>query len=288
LAQVRECGHCSKLTPLFQSMNYMDYPEHDHNIGYYCGLFPKRGVLAVIAVGFFLTYLWEIVSWVIFARRLAELEALPGSHCYGIRCPSEFSCTFQIETTVLFRYAFEVILGVFCSISGILGAFYWDPKQMKIFGTYLAALAAFTMIICAGDLIYQGTCDAYPSNMISVMPVLSHVKTGRAELAELHMAPTSEVDGIMGYRLGPSMYLWRCLALFCIYAFLAYESYNLAYLYQYGKLGLGPCFRLSDHAGKLHGKMGDFRVDLIRANPKQHHEKEVVGGYGTIEPTVHY
>lgn len=260
-----------------RSCDICDVPNtHDHNFGYLCSCISRRFLIVAVAACFFVGYTVEVIGWVIFARDLADQDANPASHCYGIRCPSVFSCVYQHDTTLLVRYAIEVIFGIACALTGVVGAYGWNPRWTRVFGVYLAATAFLQLVFGGFDWIYCDVCEAYPANIVASMPVLSGVRGGRVHLSELHMVDTALVDEIFGYDT-LYYYLWRTLAYFLLTIWVSYECFVLAWRYENGEMGLGPNFKLGDGFGDVHALHGDFRMDL-----KRMHGHNPVAGYGTL------
>lgn len=246
---------------------------HDHNIGLYCKLIPRRTVLEVVALLVFLRYVGEVLTWVIFAQDLYDRDRHQGEHCFGIRCPSPFSCPYQHETTLLVRYAIEVLVGTVCALVGFLGALNWNSNQLRVFATYLLLLAGLSFVVGLADFTYTEVCGSYPANIVASMPIHGMVHGGRDRAAELHMVGTTAVDEIFGYHLTGWYLGWTAV---CVAAslFFANEAYQASEYFATGPVGLYPNFKIADGFGFLHA---DRRVDLRRL-----HYTEPVGGYGTI------
>jgi len=249
---------------------------HDHNVGYYCcGLIPRRTVLEVIAVVVFLRYAFEILTWIIFARDLADRDRHPSAHCVGIRCPTALSCQYQHETTLLVRYALEVLFGIAASLLGFLGVLNWNAKYARVFGYWLIFAAGLHFVLGLADFAYVEICDAYPSNMVATMPIFGQVHGGRAHLraAELRMVPIPEVDEVFNYDL-MEWYIYRAVLMVLVSLFVGIETLSAAALFHEGQLGMGPTFKIADGFGYIHV---DRRLDLRRL-----HYTEPVAGYGTV------
>lgn len=257
---------------------------HDHNVGYYCRLVPRRVVLEVVAALVFLRYAGEIILWLIFAREQFDHDRLAGSHCFGIRCPSVFSCIHQHETTLIVRYAVEVLLGTVASLLGFLGAMNWNAGQLRVFAYYLLFCAGLHLALGAADFTYTEVCGAYPANMVATMPVVGQVHGGRVQVAEMHMVDTPTVDEIFGYHL-TKWYLYR-VGLFVVLSLLfAHESFLAANYFVKGQIGIGPDFGAYGGPNFKLGNAFDVSDHNIRVDLRRLHYTEPVAGYGTMLPS---
>jgi hypothetical protein len=254
---------------------------HEHNVGYYCRIIPRRAVLEVVAGVVFLRYAGEIVLWLIFAQDQFDRDRHEGSHCFGIRCPSVFTCTYQHETSLIVRYAAEVLLGSVCALVGLLGAVNWNSGQIRVFAYYLLFSAALTVVLGGWDYAYVDVCGAYPANMVATMPVLGQVHGGRVKLAELHMVATPDVDEVFGYHL-TAWYLWRSFLFVVLSLLFAHESLAAADYFVRGQLGFGDDFGKYGGPNFKLGHAFDVSDRNVRPELRRIHYSEPVAAYGTL------
>lgn len=253
---------------------------------YCCGHVPRRAVLTFVACVFFVGYLVDVVLFGVYGHLLYAAQDRQ-TYCFGIRCPSHFSCRFQHDTTLLTRYAVEVVVGTCCSFLGVMGAWNWGAKEMRIFAAYLVFLTGVTLFLGVCDAVYDYACEVPPANVVASMPVIGQHDGGRARLervlhAEVHPTTFAVVDKIFGYDVS-YWYLWSTLVWSQTFALIATECFSVADSFVHGFYGLGPNFSISDEFGQLYGQWGDFRLEVAK---RARRHREVVAGYGTV-PTLH-
>jgi len=255
----------------------------------------RQNVLLFVAVCFFCDYMADIIYWAIFARDLSDKGKMVEhrvwmgeENCFRFHdptCPTEFSCVYQHKTTVFTRYAFEVILGTASALIGCVGLWQLSPPWMRVFGYYTAAYAIMQTAFLLADLLYVQVCDAYPANVISVMPMLEHAAGGRTHIMESNTWPKAEVDVFFGYNIR-WWYQLRTLVVVVFAAIVSWQTFKEASLVDCGPMNLGPIFNLGEKFDHLRLRPQPLHRGTMRHDLHRLHATDPVAGYGSIPHDV--
>lgn len=256
---------------------------HEHNAGFYCGGYVARRVALTTLAGFLaLYYLAEICSLFVFAY--LDHHAIPPSECYGVRCPSQFSCVHMNEFSYHARKGFTLFVGFPCALAGFLGGLGRCEWETRVFELYLWLCLALYATTLVGDVVFEQTCGAYPATVLSSMPVYG-APTGRAQVDVDQLYEVRVIDRFFGYHV-LDWYIGLSLAGLLVLFWTAREVGDIGRAFTHGMFGLGPSFSIGDGFGGMGDQFEEFRVgrrlyrDLLKeAGLKQY---EVYAGYGTI------
>jgi hypothetical protein len=251
----------------------------------------RRNVLLFVSACFFCDYMADIIYWTIFARdlsdkgRMVEHRAWEGEpNCFRFHdptCPTEFTCVFQHKTTVFTRYAFEVIVGTACATIGSIGLWNYSPPWTRVFAYYTAAYAAMQTAFLLADLLYVQVCDAYPANVISIMPLIEHMRGGRLRIMEHDDWGKEEVDVFFGYNIR-WWYTLRTLVVVAFASIVSWQSFKAAHLFDAGPMSLGPHFNIAEKFDNLRTRPRPLHGGNMRHDLQRLHATDPVAGYGSI------
>jgi len=245
-----------------------------HSYGTACGCISRRLFV------FFFCCVMTVICVVQMARWLARwhfFDTLVGaswqpahSHCVETSCYEVLSCFGMREATHHVREPLASASGLLFFPLGAYASSFSIRRPLQLVGTYLTVSAAVHAGLVVTDVVYYGTCDAYPENVVMqtlanrVLPPSPLLPAARNQLLQMTSWPADAVDRITGGFQSLTWYIVLAGLWALLLAYASWEARLLGDLVERGPLGLG-----------VHYGLGQWDEIISHDAVRRHKEREM-------------